>query len=152
MVQAIKKSFIFLVIFTIICGAAYPVFITVIAQLFFKDTANGALLELNGEVVGSKYVGQNFISDEYFWGRGSYEASSDIPEDLSTPSASGIDQNITVEAAYYQAERIAKTRNVPISLIYSVIEENIESMLLHETRFVNVLELNIKLEEVCQKS
>lgn len=148
----IKKSIIFLIIFTIICGAIYPLFITAIAQIFFKDTANGSFLELNGEVVGSKYVGQKFTSDKYFWGRGSYEAAADVPEDLYTLSASGIDQNITVEAAYYQAERIAKTRNVPISVVYSVIEENINSMLLHETSFVNVLELNIRLEEVCQKS
>lgn len=53
----------------VLCGLMYPFAVTGIAQAFFNHQANGSLLEVDGEVVGSELLGQSFTSPEYFWGR-----------------------------------------------------------------------------------
>jgi potassium-transporting ATPase KdpC subunit len=71
-----------------------------------------------------------------------------IPVDLVTTSASGLDPNISVAAAYYQAARIAKARNMSIPEITSLIDKLAEQPqfgFLGETR-VNVLKLNLALD------
>ncbi|MFJ7735384.1 potassium-transporting ATPase subunit KdpC [Lysinibacillus sp. NPDC097287] len=52
-----------------LCGLIYPFAVTGVAQAFFNHQANGSLLEVDGEVVGSELLGQTFTSPEYFWGR-----------------------------------------------------------------------------------
>lgn len=146
--NSINISIKFIVIFTIVCGLIYPFFITLIAQLFFNHKANGSLVELNGKIVGSQYIAQNFTDSNYFWGRNSYNVNEDIPNDLYTSSASNLDPDITVEAAYYQAERVAYSRNIPLTTVYALIENNITYTFFHETRFVNVLKLNIELDKL----
>lgn len=73
--KVFKKAVGVLLIFTLIVGIIYPTFITVCAQIFFKDKANGSLIEKDGVIVASKLVGQNFTSPEYFWGRPSATAN-----------------------------------------------------------------------------
>ncbi|RAG87048.1 potassium-transporting ATPase subunit C [Streptacidiphilus pinicola] len=49
-----------LLVFTVICGIAYPLLITGIGELIFPGQANGSQVRLNGRVVGSSLLGQNF--------------------------------------------------------------------------------------------
>jgi K+-transporting ATPase ATPase C chain len=55
-----------MVVFTVICGLAYPLLVTAFAQGLFNDSANGSLVERDGQVVGSRWIGQTFTSPEYF--------------------------------------------------------------------------------------
>ncbi|WP_042195889.1 potassium-transporting ATPase subunit KdpC [Paenibacillus camerounensis] len=70
-----KASFIFSVIrlsaiFIIICGIAYPLASTAIAQTFMPSRANGSLLKNSaGQVVGSELIGQSFTNPALFHGR-----------------------------------------------------------------------------------
>ncbi|MGD9893217.1 MAG: potassium-transporting ATPase subunit KdpC [Dehalococcoidia bacterium] len=53
----------------IITGLLYPLVVTSAAQVLFKDRAGGSLIERDGAVVGSTYIGQVFTQDQYFSGR-----------------------------------------------------------------------------------
>lgn len=74
---------------------------------------------------------------------------ADIPADLLTASASGLDPHISVAAADLQAPRIAEVRGLPIEQVRSLIDQNTEGPalgFLGQER-VNVLELNLSLSQ-----
>lgn len=64
----IRACTLFLIL-TMITGVLYPLSTTVLAQLFFKDAANGSLIVEGDKVVGAKYLGQNYTDEKHMWGR-----------------------------------------------------------------------------------
>lgn len=73
-----------------------------------------------------------------------------IPEDLVTCSASGLDPHISPAAADYQAERIAKARNLDVQQVRTVLAKYTDKKFLgvfgEDT--VNVLEVNLALDGI----
>jgi K+-transporting ATPase ATPase C chain len=55
-----------LLVITVLCGVAYPLLVTVVAQGLFNDKADGSLIERDGVVVGSSLLGQDFTAVGYF--------------------------------------------------------------------------------------
>src|SRR5215471_11810421 len=66
MLKELKAAVLMMVVLTVITGFAYPALITVLAQTFFHDQANGSLIVTSGQVIGSHLIGQNFSKPEYF--------------------------------------------------------------------------------------
>jgi potassium-transporting ATPase KdpC subunit len=87
--RQLKIIILFLVIFTVITGIAYPLLVTGIAQIAFHHQANGSLIEQNGTITGSELIGQPFSDPRYFWGRLSATASIPYNGDASSGSNSG---------------------------------------------------------------
>lgn len=74
---------------------------------------------------------------------------SAIPVDLATASASGLDPEISLAAAYYQAPRVARERRLTLETVHGLIAQHSESQyfgFLGEPR-VNVLALNLALDQ-----
>lgn len=73
-----------------------------------------------------------------------------IPVDLVTASASGLDPDISLAAAYYQAGRVARGRDLPLARVRALIAAHAKLRLLGVIGepHVNVLALNLALDEL----
>jgi K+-transporting ATPase ATPase C chain len=86
MLRQLKIALIFLGVFTVITGIIYPLFVTGLAQAFFRHQANGSLIETDGNVTGSELIGQPFSDPKYFWGR--LSATEPFPYNAAASSGS----------------------------------------------------------------
>ena len=108
------------VVTTILLGLVYPLVVTGLAQVFFKDKANGQLIERKGVIIGSRIIGQPFSSPGYFRSRPSaagtvgYDAGASSGSNLGPTNKKLIDR-IKEDVEKLQAENPGKP--VPIDLV-----------------------------------
>jgi K+-transporting ATPase ATPase C chain len=103
---------------TVLLGVVYPLVVTGLAQVLFKDKANGQLIVQNGKVVGSRIIGQGFSGPSYFHSRPSaagngYDATNSSASNLGPTNKSLIDR---VKASVSTEGRGAE-RLVPVDLV-----------------------------------
>lgn len=78
-----------------------------------------------------------------------YLSRKDVPAEMVTASASGLDPDITPQCAYIQIKRVAKARKMDENKITEIVNKSIEKPFLglFGTEKINVLKLNIALDE-----
>src|SRR3989339_177702 len=103
MTRLFLQSLLFTIIFTVLTGFVYPVVITGIAQIAFREKANGSLLEYKGRVIGSALLAQKFESPKYFQPRPSACDFSAVPSGASNlgPTSSALQSNVLSRAAAF---------------------------------------------------
>ena len=84
--RQLAPAFRMVLFFTVLTGLVYPGLVTGLGQALFHRQANGSLIEVNGQIVGSSLIGQNFSKPEYFHPRPS--AAGDNGYDASASNAS----------------------------------------------------------------
>lgn len=173
MTQALR---IFL-ISVLVSGVIYPLVATGIAKLFFSKSTNGSLIQVGDKTVGSQLIAQKFEKESYFWSRPSAsnydpmasggsnlgptsrklitevqnraKGDNNIPSEMLYASGSGLDPDISVNTAFYQAERVAKARTMDLEKVKGLIQIHTKPNPFGLS-FVNVLELNIALDNLAQ--
>jgi K+-transporting ATPase ATPase C chain len=170
--KTILESLRVLLVLTVLTGIAYPLVVTAIARVAFKDQATGSV-----GPHGSKLLAQKTESAKYFWPRPSAgdfatvaggasnkgptsadlakaigerraRFGEDAPAELLTASGSGLDPHLSPSAAKYQAARVATARQLPLDQVNALIDRVTEGPqfgFLGEHR-VNVLLLNRALD------
>ena len=73
--RSLITAVLYTVVTTVLFGLIYPLVVTGLAQVLFHDKANGQLLYRNGELVGSRIIGQSFTAPQYFHSRPSAAGS-----------------------------------------------------------------------------
>jgi K+-transporting ATPase ATPase C chain len=65
----LRANLLLVVLTLALCCVGYPLVLLAVAQLAFRERADGSLVEMNGLTVGSQLIAQNFTSERYFWPR-----------------------------------------------------------------------------------
>ncbi len=67
--KQLRPAILLTVVFIVITGFVYPGIVTAIASVVFPNQARGSLVTVNGRVVGSRLIGQQFNGPSYFHAR-----------------------------------------------------------------------------------
>jgi len=122
--QQIKPAILCFIILSVITGILYPLFVTGIAKVFFRDKASGSLIYRDGRAIGSSLIGQPFDDHKYFWGR----LSATSPASFNAAASSGSNLGplnvalMDVVKARIHALKMADHENinpVPVDLVTS---------------------------------
>ena len=117
----IRPALVSLIVFTIITGVLYPLFITGIAQAIFPVQANGSVIKHGNTVIGSALIGQQFDAPQYFWGRLSatspaYNASASAGSNLG-PINPALTDAARARIAALKAADPHNAQAIPVDLI-----------------------------------
>ncbi|HWW97520.1 MAG TPA: potassium-transporting ATPase subunit KdpC [Edaphobacter sp.] len=111
---------LYTIVTTVLFGVAYPLVVTGLAQALFHDKANGQLLYAkDGQLIGSRIIGQPFTAPQYFHSRPSaagngYDAANSGGSNYAPTNKKLIDR-VAGDVAAYQQEHPGT--DVPIDLV-----------------------------------
>ena len=118
----LAQAFRFTLLMTVLTGLIYPGVVTGLCQLLFSRPANGSLLEVNGKIVGSTLLGQNFSKPEYFHPRPSaagndgYDATASNGSNLGPTNQKLIDR-VKGDIEKFRKENPAYQGPIPADMV-----------------------------------
>ena len=112
-------SILMTIVTTVLLGLIYPLAMTAISQLLFRDKANGQLITRDGVVIGSRIIGQPFTGPGYFHSRPSaagsgYDAANSAGTNLGPTNQKLIDR-VKQDTTTLKAEN--PSASVPVDLV-----------------------------------
>jgi K+-transporting ATPase ATPase C chain len=120
--QQIAPGFKMMLVLTVLTGLIYPGVVTGLCQILFPAKANGSLIVVNGQVVGSELIGQNFKKPEYFQPRPS-NAGSDGYDPTATgasnlgPTSQKLADRVKDSVASFRKNNPDYTGPIPADLV-----------------------------------
>ncbi len=110
----VKKAILIFVVFSVLCGFLYPLFITALSQFLFPWRSNGSIITSGNQILGSELIGQKFNSPKYFHGRPSatdpaYNANA------STGSNFGPSNTKFLEEVKNRVEQVRNENGLPFN-------------------------------------
>lgn len=114
-----KIAIRFTIVTAILLGLGYPLVLTAFAHIALRRQADGNLIVQNGQVIGSRLIGQSFTGDSYFHGRPSaagngYDATSSGGSNFA-PTNQKLLTRIAGDVAQYQKK--GNGQQIPIDLV-----------------------------------
>jgi len=88
LISQLRPAATLLLALTVLCGGLYPLAVTGVARIAFRDQAAGSLVVADGKVRGSRLIGQAFTAPRYVWGRPS--ATGPMPYNAAGSSGSNL--------------------------------------------------------------
>jgi K+-transporting ATPase ATPase C chain len=122
MLTHLLPAFRLMVVMTVLTGLVYPAAVTGLASLMFPSQAHGSLVTVNGRIVGSRLIGQNFARPEYFHPRPSaagasgYDAGASSGSNLGPTSQKLIDR-VSASVAQYRQENPGYDGPIPADAV-----------------------------------
>jgi K+-transporting ATPase ATPase C chain len=113
------KTYVFpslrlLSVLTILTGVLYPIAMTLIAQILFRHQTQGSMIENKGTIIGSELIGQQFLSNKYFWPRPSVIDYNPLP---SSGSNFGPTSRAMVDSMNARKVRFIKQNHLPLNIL-----------------------------------
>ena len=121
-VRQLVPALVALAVLTVLTGVVYPLVVTGVGQVAFHDTANGSLIAVGGQAVGSRLIGQSFAAPKYFHPRPSaagsgYDGTSSSGSNLG-PTNPDFLKTVADRVAAYRAENgLPDGRAVPVDAV-----------------------------------
>jgi K+-transporting ATPase ATPase C chain len=109
-------------VMTVLTGLVYPAAVTGVAEVAFAQQAHGSLITVNGQVVGSALIGQNFSKSQYFHprpsaaGAGGYDAAASSGSNLG-PTSRKLADRVRASVAHYRQENDGYAEPVPADAV-----------------------------------
>jgi K+-transporting ATPase ATPase C chain len=127
MIKLTFQSILQTIVWTLVAGIAYPLVMTVFAQLVFHDQANGSLVTRDGKIVGSALLAQQFQGTNYFWPRPSACGYGTGPSGIAAssgsnfgPTSSKLQSSVSNNvAAFVSGNNLATNAAVPADMVYA---------------------------------
>ena len=120
--KSLRTAVVAVIVFTVVTGLAYPLFVTALSQFIFPEKANGSLLKQDGKIQGSELIGQPFSDPKYFWSRLSATSPYEYNAGSSTGSNYGPLNPALFDAVKKRIQDLKKadslnTQPIPVDLV-----------------------------------
>lgn len=145
--SVLRPSLGLIVVGFLIAGMLYATASVSIAQLIFPKQANGSVIELNGKIIGSSLVGQNFVSEQYFHGRPSAVSYNVDGMAGSNLAISNLDLQKQIKERTVQ---FAQNNHITEQHVRDLVQQQIQPAQfgVYGQARVNVLQLNLALDQL----